>query len=157
MASRWRARFAEANFWLARFLEPRCIVRIQRDRYPESGQTPARDGTARIHVVVPVHATLTTLREALWFEMNPRSCPVKCSPYGMFTPLNLKTIQLGRSLFHWGGAYLTGVRDQRPFLGSISTFFDTNTGRETASPFSFEARGYSHRNPGIPDSSGHPG
>ena len=74
MASRWRARFAEANFWLARFLEPRCIVRIQRDRYPESGQTPARDGTARIHVVVPVHGPLKTLRETLCGLCLPRRC-----------------------------------------------------------------------------------
>ena len=31
-----------------------------------------------------------TLREALWFEMNPRPCLVKRLPYGM------------RSLFNWG-------------------------------------------------------
>ena len=47
-------------FWLARFLE-----------MEKSGQEPAPAGASRIHVVVPVHATLKTLREALWFEVNP--------------------------------------------------------------------------------------
>ena len=46
-------------------------MRIQRDRHPKSGQDPAPDGAARIHDVVPVHATRKTLREALWFEVNP--------------------------------------------------------------------------------------
>jgi len=46
-------------------------MRIQRDRHPKSGQDPAPDGAARIHAVVPVHATRKTLREALWFELNP--------------------------------------------------------------------------------------
>jgi len=37
----------------------------------KSGQEPVPDGAARIHVVVPEHATLKTLREVLWFEVNP--------------------------------------------------------------------------------------
>ena len=37
----------------------------------KSGQEPAPVGAARIQVAVPVHATLKTLREALWFEVNP--------------------------------------------------------------------------------------
>ena len=53
-----------ATLCLARFLE-----------IEKSGQEPAPDGAARIHVVVPVHATLKTLREVLWFEVNPRPLP----------------------------------------------------------------------------------
>jgi hypothetical protein len=45
---------------LARFLE-----------IEKSGQEPAPDGATQIHVVVPVHAPIKTLREALWFEVNP--------------------------------------------------------------------------------------
>ena len=96
--------------WLARFFEPHFIEKIQRDRLPKSGQEPAPDGAARIHVVVPVHATLKTLREALWFEVNPRPCPVKCLPCGILL-----------FIFHRGEAYLTGVRDQRPFQGQHQT------------------------------------
>ena len=91
-----------ATLWLARFLE-----------MEKSGQEPAPDGASRIHVVVPVHATRKTLREALWFEVNPRPCPVKCE------------------------AYLTGVKDSaqetlrlcalcerlKALLGSVADFF----------------------------------
>jgi len=46
----------------------------------KSGHKPAPDGAIRIHVVVPVYATLRTLRGALWFEVNPRACPMECLP-----------------------------------------------------------------------------
>jgi len=38
------------------------------------------------------------------------ACAVKCLPNEIFTLLNVKPIQPGRSEFHRGEAYLTGVK-----------------------------------------------
>ena len=65
-----------ATLCLVRFFEPRFIVRIQRC-IRNQVKKPAPDGAARIQVVVTVPATLKTLREAVWFEMNPRPCHIK--------------------------------------------------------------------------------
>jgi hypothetical protein len=47
-------------------------------------------------------------------QSDPQTCPVKCLPNEMFTPLNAELIHLGHSLFHRGfaetsAADLTGV------------------------------------------------
>ncbi len=52
-------------------------------------------------------------------KKGPQTCPVKCLPNEMFTPLNAELIHLGRSLFHRGfaetsAADLTGVSQSDP-------------------------------------------